>query len=181
MSTIVLAMRLRIRAMPRHGKRPPQKNEGRRSAGRRNVFGAAPHHQMLPPDRASGAAAALRGRSPLGAPPRFLSQRPNALTQPRPRFTRTGGRGRYPHHQSRLSEAPRAPVVLPAGTIPGPPGSGVTSPARRNRTRPVSRLSPVDAPSWASWPYVTVSDTIVNRTVTSSLPRPGDATRHCRA
>src|SRR6266705_1513747 len=37
---------------------------------------------------------------------------------------------------------------------------------RRNRTRPISRLSPVDAPSWASSYYVTVSDTNVNRTVT---------------
>jgi len=27
--------------------------------------------------------------------------------------------------------------------MPGPPGSGVTSPARRNRTRPINRLSPV--------------------------------------
>jgi len=74
-------------------------------------------------------------------------RRPNAGTQPRPRFTRTGGRRRYPRHRSRLSEAPRAPVVMPAGTMPGPPGSGVTSPARGNRTRPIDRLSPVDVPS----------------------------------
>jgi len=47
---------------------------------------------------------------------------------------------------SRLSGAPRAPVVLPAGTMPGPPESGVTSPARSNRTRPIQRLSPVDVP-----------------------------------
>ena len=31
--------------------------------------------------------------------------------------------------------------------MPGPPGSGVTSPARRNRTRSINRLSPVDVPS----------------------------------
>src|ERR1700689_1188391 len=37
------------------------------------------------------------------------------------------------------SDAPRAPVIVPAGSMPGPPGSGVTSPARRNRTRSVSR------------------------------------------
>jgi len=30
--------------------------------------------------------------------------------------------------------------------MPGPPGSGVTSPARRNRTRPINWLSPVDVP-----------------------------------
>jgi len=55
----------------------------------------------------------------------------------------TGGCGSYPHHRQRLSEAPRAPVVMPAGTMPGPPGSGVTSPARGNRTRSVNRPSPV--------------------------------------
>ena len=47
---------------------------------------------------------------------------------------------------SRLSGAPRAQVIVPAGTMPGPPESGVTSPARRNRTRPIQRLSPVDVP-----------------------------------
>ncbi len=30
--------------------------------------------------------------------------------------------------------------------MPGPPGSGVTSPARRNRTRSINWLSPVDVP-----------------------------------
>src|SRR5208282_322384 len=45
------------------------------------------------------------------------------------------------------SDAPRAPVIMPAGSMPKPPGSGVTSPARRNRTRPIARLSPVDDPS----------------------------------
>ncbi len=38
---------------------------------------------------------------------------------------------------------------MPAGTMPGPPGSGVTSPTRRNRTRPIAQPSPVDAPRWA--------------------------------
>jgi hypothetical protein len=47
------------------------------------------------------------------------------------------------------SDAPRAPVIVPAGSMPRPPGSGVTNPARRNRTRPISRLSPVDIPSRA--------------------------------
>ena len=85
-------------------------------------------------------------RSPSGAPRRLLSERPNAPTQPRPCFTRTRGRRRYPRRQSRLSGAPRAPGVIPAGTMPKPPESGVTSPARRNRTRPIQRLSPVDVP-----------------------------------
>ena len=71
-----------------------------------------------------------KARSPFGAPPRRLRRRPNARTQPRPRFTRSNICGRYPHHRPRLSEAPRSPVVLPAGTMPGPPGSGL-----RNRPR----------------------------------------------
>jgi hypothetical protein len=62
-----------------------------------------------------------------------LAWRANAEAQSRPRFTHSGGCGCYPHHRARLSEAPRAPVIMPAGTMPGPPGSGVTSPARRNR------------------------------------------------
>ena len=88
----------------------------------------------------------LRDRSPSGAPLRRLPRRANARTQPRPRFTRNTMRRRYLRLESRLSEAPRAPVVMPAGTMPGPPGSGVTSPARRNRTRSINWLSPVDVP-----------------------------------
>jgi len=55
------------------------------------------------------------------------------------------------------SDAPRAPVIMPAGSMPRPPGSGVTKPARRNRTRPISRLSPVtslhgrDDERWLQW------------------------------
>jgi len=64
-------------------------------------------------------------RSPSGAPWRRLPERANAPAQPRPRFTRTRGYGRYPHRYSRLSEAPRASVIVPRGTMPGPPGSGL--------------------------------------------------------
>ena len=48
--------------------------------------------------------------------------------------------------ESRLSKAPCTPVLMPAGSLPGPPGSGVTSPARRNRTRSINWLSPADVP-----------------------------------
>ena len=99
------------------------KTRGRRSAERRIQPLSAPHHQMSPPEGASGAEAAqCRGRSPHGAPRRRLPKRPNASTQPRPRFARTRGRGRYPRRRSRLSGAPRAPVVVPEGTMPEPPG-----------------------------------------------------------
>ena len=41
---------------------------------------------------------------------------------------------------------PCTPVLMPAGSLPKPPGSGVTSPARRNRTRSINWQSPVDVP-----------------------------------
>jgi hypothetical protein len=100
----------------------------------------------------------LRDRSPSGAPQRRLPRRANARTQPRPRFTRNTMRRRYLRLESRLSEAPCTPVLMPAGiavcgtncvhlfVLPGPPGSWVTSPARRNRTRSINWLSPVDVP-----------------------------------
>jgi len=93
----------------------------------------------------------LEARSPFGAPLRHLPERANAPAQPRPRFTRTRGCGRYPHRHSRLSKAPCTPVLMPAGTLPRPPGSEVTSFARRNRTRSasgiVSRSVPHDSMS----------------------------------
>jgi hypothetical protein len=121
---------------------------------------SAPHQQTLPFADGSGAEAGLSGaRSPSGASRRRLSQRANAATQPRPCFARSRGCRRYPRRRSCLSQAPGAPVILPAGTavctcancvhlfaMPKPPGSGVTSPARRNRTRSIQRLSPVDVP-----------------------------------
>jgi hypothetical protein len=51
---------------------------------------------------------------------------------------------------------------VPADAMPKPPGSGVTSPARGNRTRPINRLSPVDDPDMSEMgQYVTDSGTIV--------------------
>jgi len=62
------------------------------------------------------ARALAKARSPFGAPRRRLPRRPNARTRPRPRFTRTERRrGRYPRRHSRLSRAPGAPVLMPAG------------------------------------------------------------------
>jgi len=61
----------------------------------------------------------LEARSPFGAPLRRLPKRANAPAQPGPRFTRTRGCGRYPHRHSRLSKAPCAPVVMPAGHSSG--------------------------------------------------------------
>jgi hypothetical protein len=136
-------------------KRRASGNKGRRSAERRMPSSV----RTVPPggegvwkrsiaDKLAQSAQliCLRDRSPSGAPLRRLPRRANARTQPRPRFTRNTMRRRYLRLESRLSEAPRAPVVVPEGTMPGPPGNGVTSPARRNRTRSINWLSPVDVP-----------------------------------
>jgi hypothetical protein len=136
---IVLAARLRPRSAITT-KRTTKK--GRLSAERR-----MPSDVRTVPPVGGGAEAILTGTARLpalrcGACPR----RANARTQPRPRFTRNTMRRRYLRLESRLSEAPRTPVVMPEGTMPGPPGSGVTSPARRNRTRSINWLSPVDVP-----------------------------------
>jgi hypothetical protein len=73
---------------------------------------SAPHSQALPSESAAGAVArhtlrryrlkALRARSSLGAPRAVLAAQINATAQPRPRFGRTGGCGRYPHHRTLL-------------------------------------------------------------------------------
>jgi hypothetical protein len=63
-------------------------------------------------------------RSPSGASPRRLSRRPNARTQPRPRFTRAGGRRRYP--------AP--PIALKRSTpLAGPNAGGDDARTARER------------------------------------------------
>ena len=79
---------------------------GKRSAERRI--------QPWPLPRGSGSGS-CGSRSPFGAPLRRLPERANAPAQSRPRFTRIRGCGRYPRHHSRLSQAPGAPVVMPAG------------------------------------------------------------------
>jgi hypothetical protein len=77
----------------RHPAQEPREAERRKA----HPTMSARRNQMLPPESASGAEAAQRrGRSPSGAPPRRLSERPNAPTQPRPRFARAGGRRALP-------------------------------------------------------------------------------------
>ena len=90
----------------------------RRSRKRRGgtTRGKAERREAHPAMAAScDTARACEARSPFGAPLRRLPERANAPAQPRPRFTRTRGCGRYPHRHSRLSKAPCAPVVMPAG------------------------------------------------------------------
>jgi hypothetical protein len=88
-------------------------------------------------------------RSPLGAPRRHLPRKSMPWLSPGRASCRRENAGVTRIITSACSGAPRTPVVMPEGTIPGPPGSGVTSPARRNRTRPVSRPSPATPLRWA--------------------------------
>ena len=121
----------------------PRKKARKRSAERCIQPSSARRCHMLLPESASGAAARSSERARLSALHRGACP-----------GDRTPGLnpGRASHDQrhegatfafgSCLSGAPRAPVFVPAGTMPGPPGSRVTSPARRNRTRSIDRLSP---------------------------------------
>jgi hypothetical protein len=147
--------RIRVRALPNH----QAKNEasvfklrlafikrGEWSADRRIHPLSAPHRQTLPLADASGAEAVPARTARLsalhdGACP---GERTPGLSPGR--ASRGRADGCYPRLRPRLSGAPRAPVVMPAGTMPGPPGSGVTSPACRNRARSINRLSPVTSP-----------------------------------
>jgi hypothetical protein len=99
---------------------------------------SAPHSRMSPSESAGRGRALNGARSPSGASPRRLSRRANARTQPRPRFTRARGRRRYPRRHPRLSEAPRTPVLMPEGTMPGPPGSGLQHPPAGTAPAPCS-------------------------------------------
>ena len=105
---------------------------GRRSAERRIQPLSAPRHQMSPSESASGAA------PPPNSPPhageggegaRLTALRGGTCQSdrtlrlsPGPRFARRRGRRRYRRRRSRLSGAPRTPVVVPEGTMPEPPG-----------------------------------------------------------
>jgi hypothetical protein len=130
-----------------------RRSEGRRSTDRRNVQPSATHFQALPSENASAAEArhtpkryrltVLRARSPLGAPLRYLPRKSMPRLGPGRASCEREGTGVTRTTERSYSDAPRAPVIVPAGPMPRPPGSEITSPARRNRTRPVSRPSPV--------------------------------------
>ena len=139
---VVLATRSRPSFATLFQQRPPKKAEGS-GAPKGALFRDRASGRGRPPRYPPPLAGSNEGGSPLGAPPRRLPRKSMPWLSPG-RASRDGrGRRRYLRHGSRLSDAPRAPVVMPAGSMPGPPGSGVTSPARGNRTRPISRLSPV--------------------------------------
>jgi hypothetical protein len=142
-----------IRGLAHERRRTAPRKRGGRSADRRVVKEPrrASRRCRLNTLRARRAPRPIR----LPEPGRFGRARLSALHRGFPRAalgcTRFGpGRASreradraLPDHRSRLSQAPGTPTLVSRGSIPGPPGSGVTSPARRNRSHPISRLSPV--------------------------------------
>ena len=137
----------------------------RREAERREARSSRKPHQRMrppPPNAPHFRYGPYGGGSPLGAPPRRLPRKSMPRLSP--------GRVSWDLRQqvlptvalSQSSGAPRRPVIMPAEAMPRPPGSKVTSPARGNRTRPVSRIVSRNVPHWAGNLYVTVLVTNVN-------------------
>jgi hypothetical protein len=137
-----------MRPHPRHWVRrkvsPPAPKEG--EAERRQAHPSIVH--------ATPADVTVRGcfgrgsdpsgdRSPLGALPRRLPRKSMPWLSPGHASRETRWGGITSAEIRACSDAPRAPVIVPAGRCPEPPESGVTNSARRNRTRSVSRPSPV--------------------------------------
>ena len=121
---------------------------GRRRADRRIHPVTAPHIRALPLECARArqraandplARTACCGRARLSAHRRGSRRSGERCDSAQAALDATGRAGRYPRRRSRLSQAPGSPVVMPAGTMPGPPGSGVCRSARRNRSRSAFR------------------------------------------
>ena len=126
-------------SFPRRSPRPSFADQSHQSFASKKIRGGgAPKRRNCPvgPRHASDVAIRLRfgrgrassgTRSPFGAPPR-RSPRPCAEARSRPRVTRRCAQALPASLASRSSEAPRAPVVMPAGSMPGPPESGSDEP-----------------------------------------------------
>jgi hypothetical protein len=119
---------------PRQFFVPPLKG---REAERRKARTRKPHRRMRPPPpNAPPHHGGHGGGSPLGAPPRRLPRQSRPWLSPG-RVSWDVRRQALPAVTlSQSSGAPRRPVIMPAEAMPGPPGSKVTSPARRNRIHP---------------------------------------------
>ena len=123
--------------LPVFGRDHAQEKE----AERRQTQGCAcPHASGVrdaPRRKAACAALRLRARSPAGVPPRLS---PAGLSSPGlsigPGFPRRNVKlRRAATRHLGHSDAPRAPVVVPAGMMPEPPGCGVYLSVRGRRTR----------------------------------------------
>jgi hypothetical protein len=113
------------------------KRKGRRSADRR-IHPCPRHTHRRYRLKVRGRGSDPSGdRSPLGAPTAALATQINAMAQPRPRFARNTMRRRYLRCNSRLQRCTSRAGHVAGRLMPKPPGSGVTNPARRNRTRSI--------------------------------------------
>src|ERR1700683_4583862 len=151
------------------------KNKRKRNAGRRIVF--CPHASGVrdaPRSKAACAALRLRARSPAGVPLRFspagLSSRRLSVGPGFPKKARKLRRAA--RTVSGHSDAPRAPVVLPAGMMPEPPGCGVYRSARGRRTSSAFREDPPPRPPLErdSPSIIPKTGTHVNGKVTPLVP-----------
>jgi hypothetical protein len=105
-----------------------EKKEGKRNAGRRSVSCPARKRRAGRATERSGLRRPhrCRARSPAGVPPR-LSPRgvfhPQGATRARLRGYGASSADIAANAAPSCSEAPRTPVIVPAGMMPGPPGS----------------------------------------------------------
>src|SRR5215470_5222608 len=118
---------------------------------------------MLPPERASGAAARPAGRARLSALHRgsCRGDRTPALAQAA--LHASENYGRYPHHHSCLSEAPRAPVAIAGGDDARTARERGDKPRSQEPHPPRQSAVTGRRPSWASFIHVTISVTKINK------------------
>jgi hypothetical protein len=124
---------------------------GRRSAERRMPSIIRALNLVLPSrggHRRGRGSAPNRARPPSGASPRHSLRLSPRNSAPEPRFPGPGSGGSFARlHLSQSSELLTDRSSCRTSGTPEPPGSGVTSPARRNRTRSVVRRVSRSRPS----------------------------------
>jgi hypothetical protein len=136
-----------------HGSFRLQKNEGRRSADRRNhlaVLSGARQRALF--SSAPACAGASDGaRSPLGAPPRHS---PHVVAQPQAAFPKTRFRRALPAYAC-LSPASSSQTGRSAGRA-GPQGrpGAVCETARGDRPHPAIRIASGMRPSWVRYLFL---------------------------
>jgi hypothetical protein len=135
---------------------PPPRHQKCRHPAARPQGGGAPKGASIKCPRIAADVAICRrfgrGSGPMSGAarlpalrPRRLPKRPNASTQPGPRFARAGGRGRYPPPIALKRSTPR-PGRSAGGDDARTAPARVTKPARRNRTCSASGIVSRSAP-----------------------------------
>jgi len=141
-SEIVLA----TRSHPRHGheaKKLASKQRGGRAPTGASIHCPRHTRRRYRPRMLRARKRSQRGPLASRRSTAVLAAQINATAQPRPRFARNTMRRRYLRFESRSQRCTSRAGHSAGRSMPKPPGSGVTNSARRNRTRSVSRPSPV--------------------------------------